>query len=260
MHQIRARIGLYVVFMTFAALALVVAVPAVAQSASTGDQGWQFEVTPYAWFAGMSGDIGAGPKEAHASASFSDIARDLDSAFMAHFEGRNGRWGFMVDPFYINLGESVRTPYGFKLAIKDKQLILGFEGSYRAYESEGKAVDILFGGRYNDLKTDLTPSGVPYPAFHFEKDWVDPIVGFRARFDLGPRWVFGLRGDIGGFSVGSKLTWDAVVRFDVRVSKAVSFNFGYGVVSTDYESGSGAGRFLYDVRMDGPFVGVAFHF
>jgi hypothetical protein len=89
---------------------------------------------------------------------------------------------------------------------------------------------------------------------------VDPIVGFRARFALGDRWAFGLRGDIGGFSLGSKLTWDAVARFDIRASKAVSFNFGYGLVSTDYESGSGASRFLYDVRMDGPFLGVAFHF
>jgi len=131
---------------------------------------------------------------------------------------------------------------------------------YRAYESEGKALDILFGGRYNGLTTDLTPSGVPLPSHHFAKDWVDPIVGFRARFALGDRWAFGLRGDIGGFSLGSKLTWDAVARFDIRANKSVSFNFGYGVVSTDYESGSGASYLLYDVRMDGPFVGVAFHF
>jgi hypothetical protein len=238
---------------------LMAAFPAGAQTEAPRE-GWRFELTPYAWLAGMSGNIGSGPKEAHTSASFTDIARNLDSALMLHFEARKGRWGFFVDPFYIDLGESVRTPYGFKLAITTKQLMVGFMASYRAYEKDGKALDILFGGKYNGLKTDLEPSGVPYPARHFKKDWVDPMVGLRARFDLGKYWVFGIRGDIGGFSVGSNLAWDAIARFDVRASKSVSFNFGYGVVSTDYESGSGENRFLYDVRMDGPFVGVAFVF
>ena len=257
MRKSSQRISSTAFFIAVTVLALA-ALPAAAQTGQ--EQGWQFELTPYGWLSGMSGTVGAGPKEAQVSASFTDIARNLDSGFMAHFEGRNGRWGFMVDPFYVDLGESVRTPYGFKLAIKAKQLILGAGAIYRAYENKGMAFDVLFGARYNQLKNDLVPSGVPYPSYHFEKDWVDPLVGFRARFDLGHRWSFGIRGDIGGFSAGSKLTWDAIARFDVRASKTVAFNFGYAALSTDYESGSGYSRFLYDVRMDGPFVGVAFHF
>jgi hypothetical protein len=146
------------------------------------------------------------------------------------------------------------------MAISNEQLVVQFQGTYALYEKDGNVVDLLFGGRYNDLKTDLTPSGVPLPAQHARESWVDPIVGLRARFDLGHRWAFGIRGDVGGGLGDSKLAWDAIVRFDIRASKGVAFNFGYSIVGIDYESGSGASRFLYDVRMDGPFVGVAFHF
>lgn len=238
---------------------LLAALPAGAQTAAP-DSGWRFELTPYAWLAGMSGTMGAGSKESHVQADFSQIAQALDSAFMLQFEGRKGRWGFMVDPFYINLSETVMTPYGFKLNVQAKQLIFGAAGSYRAYESEKGAFDVLFGLQYTEVKSGLVPLDVPYPSVSSKKDWLDPMVGFRARVNMGKRWVFGLRGDIGGFSVGSKLAWDAIARFDVKASKSVSFNFGYAVISTDYESGSGDDRFLYDVRMEGPFVGVAFIF
>lgn len=231
--------------------------PAAPASASWG---WQFELAPYGWFAGLSGTIGAGPNEARTSASFTDICHNLDSGFMAHFEGRKGRWGFLADPIYINLGASIRTPYGFKVAINVEQFLLGFEGTYRVYEKGGNSVDLLFGGRYSALKNDLTPSGVPYEAYHFSEGWVDPMVGFRGRFDLGRRWAFGIRGDIGGFDVGSRLSWDAMAYFDVRAGRSVSFSFGYAAIATDYESGSGDARFLYDVRMDGPFVAVGFSF
>jgi hypothetical protein len=222
--------------------------------------GWHFELAPYGWFAGMSGTMGVGPREAQTRASFTDICHNLDSAFMAHFEGRKEAWGFVLDPIYINLGASVRTPYGFKIAVNVEQFMMGFEGTYRAYEKDGNSLDVLFGGRYSALKSDLTPSGVPLPSYHFSKGWVDPMVGFRGRFDLGRNWTFGIRGDVGGFGVGSKLAWDAMAYFDLQASKAVSFSIGYSAVATDYESGSGATRFLYDIRMDGPFVGVGFRF
>jgi hypothetical protein len=241
-----------------AVMILALAAPVAAQAPAPDD--WRFELVPYGWFAGMSGNVGAGAHEAYTSASFTDICHNLDSGFMAHFGAQKGRWGFIVDPIYINLGASVRTPYGWKVKINVEQFLMGFEGVYRAYEKEGNSFDILFGGRYNALKNDLTPSGVPYNSYHFSKGWVDPMVGFRSRFDLGRKWTFGIRGDIGGFSVGSKLAWDAMAYFDVRTSKHVSFNLGYAIVATDYESGSGENRFLYDVRMDGPFVGVAFNF
>jgi hypothetical protein len=45
-----------------------------------------------------------------------------------------------------------------------------------------------------------------------DKDWVDPYVGFNATLPLGEKLELVLRGDVGGFDVGAKLAWQAVVR------------------------------------------------
>lgn len=240
-------------------LAIAGAMPAAAQ-AQPADGGWQFELTPFVWLSGMSGTMGAGATSAHVSASFSDIAKSVDSALMVDFVARDGRWGFIADPYYVDVAETVPTPYGYDVDIKSKQIMLGVAGSYRAYEREGSAIDLLFGGRYNQLESELRQSGTSFPVYTFKKDWVDPFVGFRSRLPLGERWDFDLRGDIGGFSVGSKLAWDATASLDFRLGKVVSLKAGYGVVSTDYESGSGDSHFLYDVRMEGPSVAAIFRF
>lgn len=41
------------------------AVPAPAQSQPSSQGGWQFELTPYVWLAGMSDDIGSGAPTFH---------------------------------------------------------------------------------------------------------------------------------------------------------------------------------------------------
>lgn len=259
MERPQARIGFRLCVVVVSVLALAAAIPATAQSQSPA-LGWQFELTPYAWLAGMSGEMGAGPTSAHVSVSFSDVARNVNSGFMAHFEARHGRWGFLVDPIYMDVGETFHTPYGLNLDMKAKQLILGLAGSYTVYQGNASAFDVLFGVCYNHLRSEVALAGTPFPPYVLDKEWLDPLMGFRARFTMGQRWDFGLCGNIGGFSIGSKLWWDAIARFDYRLNKTVAFNLGYAVISTNYESGSGFNYFLYDVRMEGPFVGIAFHF
>lgn len=38
--------------------------------------------------------------------------------------------------------------------------------------------------------------------------WVDPIIGARLSADLSTKVMVNLRGDIGGFGVGSDFTWN----------------------------------------------------
>ncbi|MGI9534573.1 MAG: hypothetical protein ACR2NW_06450, partial [Thermodesulfobacteriota bacterium] len=45
---------------------------------------WQFILTPYIWFAGLSGDISANGQQVDVSASFGDIFDQLDFAFQIH--------------------------------------------------------------------------------------------------------------------------------------------------------------------------------
>lgn len=41
-------------------------------------------------------------------------------------------------------------------------------------------------------------------------EWIDPVVGFRLRHQFTPTQSASLRGDIGGFGLGSSFSWQAV--------------------------------------------------
>jgi hypothetical protein len=92
------------------------------------------------------------------------------------------------------------------------------------------------------------------------KDWIDPIIGARFRADLSKKFSLAVRGDIGGFSVGSDFTWNASAILGYHFSQTVSAWLGYRALGVDYESGSGFSKFKYDVIMQGPIVGLGFHF
>ena len=65
---------------------------------------------------------------------------------------------------------------------------------------------------------------------------------------------------VGGFGIGSDLTWNAAIHLAVNPSDTMTVVLGYHVQNVDYEDGSGLGRFIYDMEISGPQLGVAFHF
>ena len=92
------------------------------------------------------------------------------------------------------------------------------------------------------------------------EDWVDPIVGLRYVAPISEHWDFIVRGDIGGFGVGSDFTWHASAFATWQVSEHGSLLFGYRHMDVDYDDGSGSSRFRWDVAEGGPTVGFAWRF
>ncbi len=67
------------------------------QSAETQD-GWTFSVAPYFWMAGISGETSQfGLPTVDIDSNFGDILSNLDFAFMAAGEARNGRFSVIGD-------------------------------------------------------------------------------------------------------------------------------------------------------------------
>ena len=177
---------------------------------------------------------------------------------MAHFEARNGRWGFLVDPQYANLGKTVDSQGRRHERTVDLNLeatVLGLAATYRLHESTKASLDLTFGARYAGLSADIAPRHVP--PFHASYSWVDPIVGLKGSARMSEAWTFIYRADVGGFGVGSDLTWCGALNFDARVSKRVSINFGVLAIHEDYKAGSSATDFTFDATFMGPFLGVS---
>ena len=71
-------------------------------------------------------------------------------------------------------------------------------------------------------------------------------------------------GDVGGFGVASKFSWQALaaVNYDFFVSKSVSWSgmVGYRGLYVDYSEGAGLTRYEYNMTMHGPVLGVTARF
>ncbi|MBV9741706.1 MAG: hypothetical protein JOZ30_18840, partial [Hyphomicrobiales bacterium] len=95
-------------------------------------------------------------------------------------------------------------------------------------------------------------------------DWTDPLIGARARFEIAPGQNIFVRGDVGGFGVGSKFSWQAIggYSFDFAQSNGVTYSglVGFRALYVDYSQGSGQARYAYKMLQIGPAIGVGFKF
>jgi len=236
-----------------AAFAILVAPQAAAQS---GSNEWQFAIAPYLWAAGMDGTMTIAAFEQDIDVPFSDIIENLDLAFMGHFDMRNERWVLSSDLIFVDLEDSEDLTGGTVTAGVDLT-ILEVAGGYRV----SPAVALLVGARWVDMGASLGYTGeIVNPDADAAKSWIDPLVGVNVFAPLSERWWLGLRGDVGGFGVGSELTWQAYADIGFKASHLVSIMFGYRALEIDYEDGDGLHFVGLDVLMSGPQLGVVFTF
>ncbi len=231
---------------------------------------WQFELTPYLWAAGLEGDVTVGGITASADASFADMVGSLDGGVSAHFEARKGRGSLFADGLYLRLSDDASGPLGFSKAdIEIEQFMAELGAAYRFWEEPigesdkgaGRprtvSTEVLGGARYTYLAGDLDLKvGPASTSLHGSKDWVDPFVGARVKCDLSEKLELTLRGDVGGFGVGSDLTWNVIGGLGCRLSESGVLRAGYRVLDIDYDGGG----FVYDVQMAGPWLAFTWQF
>ncbi|NCF29883.1 MAG: hypothetical protein GWP69_21100 [Gammaproteobacteria bacterium] len=213
---------------------------------------WQFTIAPlYLWAVGIDGDIGLGPATAPVNIKFSDALSNLSGAFTLHFEARKEKWNVLADYMWVGLEPSATLPTGAPLNVDLDMQIGELGGTYLVTEGS-PFVEVLAGARYQkiDLKASPTPVSV-------DENWWDGFVGARITGQWGNWKVVG-RADVGGG--GSDLVWNVSLLGDYRFKNWGSVFAGYRVLDYDYSSGSGASRFVFDTRLQGPLLGLAFHF
>jgi hypothetical protein len=235
---------------------------------------WEFIIAPYFWMASLSGDVTVHGIPTHVNLPFSDTLQALDFGGQVHLEAWKERWGLFLDITYMDLstsGQGVLPQKGPASGdIGMQEWLVEFGGLYRIatwpLAKDAKTaltLEGLVGGRYWNLLATLDLS-IPLTGTFVDtsgrKEWIDPFVGARIRLDLSDKFSLSLRGDVGGFDVGSKFTYNAVGLVGYNISRVVSVWLGYRVLGVNYESGSGFNKFQYDVTMYGPIAGILFRF
>ena len=229
-----------------------------AQDTSPKEKNWEFNLAPfYLWAVSIDGDLTVMGNAQSVKADFDELADSLEGFFTVHFEGMHkSGFGFLTDVSYLNFGGQQATPGPAPLTLDvDFTMVMAeLAGIYRFNLNEN-ALDLIFGGRYYRLDTEIEIVGVP-PRVDKDKDWVDAMLGARYIWTITDKWDFIARGDI-GFG-GSDLALNFAGLFNYQPWKHVSLLFGYRYMDVDYEDGSGADLFKYDMTIHGPVFGVNF--
>lgn len=268
---------LFSMMMTFGLLLAWLCSPASAQSRRTAPAGaWMFDVAPlYAWLPALEGDLTVRGRTAAVDVSAGEFVETLFDSFKfaasGRVEARQRDLILTLDVLYLSMEEDGETPLGGQVDVEFSQLLLEFGGGFRLGTWRlGRGVhpvislEALGGGRYVNLDTELGIAGAGPLGRRLDVDktvdWLEPFIGGRVRFTLSEKLALVIRGDVGGFGLGSNLTWALVSTLQYHVSRRIVLAGGYRVLDIDYDEGSGTNRFVYDVISHGPTFGFALRF
>jgi hypothetical protein len=195
------------------------------------DEDWHSTLAPLLWVATLSGDALAG--DGDGSSAELDEPLGLDSGVMATVEVGRGVWSVFLEGLYVDFAGSTRDLGGLTTEV-GLQAALGalctarHLGTWSLHDVEARtlALDGYAGARLA---------------------WVDLDVE-----------TAGLGGDSAGFGLASDLVWQAAARLTWRPWEGASLFAGYRLLDYDFAEGSGE-TLRFDVRLAGPFLGLALH-
>ena len=218
----------------------------------------QVILSPYAWAPGLKGKVGVVGPPANVNISSIQVIEHLQGALMGQVEVRKGRVGLLLEGFYSKLS----ADKGFRndlveANLTNQMLTLSAFLAYRLVETRKARLDLLAGARYWYMKDSI---GLDLPNNSFSLDatasWVDPLVGARLGYDLTDRLSATVRGDLGGFGVGSKFAWEALAGLNYKFTERSTGFLGYRYMFADYQDGD----FVFNAGMGGPIMGLGFSF
>jgi hypothetical protein len=232
--------------------------PTPQKTAASPDDSWHFSLTPYLWFAGMHGTVGARGHEASVHASFGDIFDYLNIGLMAAAEARYKKFGAPVDFLWMKLSDNKSLPFergpsSIKTTVN--QTMLSPKVSYRLVDGEMVKVDGNFGIRYFHLGTTLDFTGTgPQPSFYQSANWVDCIAGARITAGVSPKIQVSMFGDAG--AGGANLDYQVGGALGYKLKPSIILLAGWRYLDVDYEPKS---TFVYDTATSGLVIGATFN-
>lgn len=236
---------------------------AIAQERSD-EKHWNFLTEIYLVFVNMEGETGIGNNlSAPVNAGTSDIFGALKLGGMVYLEANTNKWAITSDFVFMNLEKEITPTMLISSGTAGTdQYIWELGGLYRI----NSFWEAGLGSRLTSLAVGLDGSRNTFPNNTEEfsesssKTFVDPIIITRLSTTIHDKWLLQFRGDVGGFGVGSDLTWQVQAYAGYRFSKLFQITAGYRIISIDYDKGENSDRFVFDMNEFGPVVRFGFNF
>jgi hypothetical protein len=204
---------------------------------------WKFEFTPYAWFAGIDGDVTVGDRTAEVDVGFGDLfdAVDIVGSFLTVTQYQ--RWVFwgQLDYFALDSDNLDNSPDIAK--VESDTLILTVAGGYQ-FDGfvKNSTIDVLGGIRYANMENTLSITGIG--TRKKDRGITDAVLVLRPSFQLMEKLRFNPTMSIG--TGDSDLTWELQPQLQYAFTEHVAARVGYR-------------RLAYDVKGDNVDFDGTFH-
>jgi hypothetical protein len=223
-------------------------------STENNKSGWNFIIEPYMMLPNMSGETGIGEviPPVEVDADVGDILGHLKMGAMLYMEATNDTWTISSDLIYMKLGQDIKTNQfvtGGNVTMQQLAWEVAGLRKVTPWLDAGLALRLMSLDMEINTQTLLSDRNAAT-----NETWVDPVIVARTQGLINDKWIYKVRGDLGGFGIGSDFTWQIQADFGYRFSKLFSTTLGYRVIGVDYSNSSGSDSFLYDVDTFGTVV------
>ncbi len=213
------------------------------------DNQWHIAVSPYLWFPGVHGTVGAQGHDLDYSASPGDLLSHFRFGLMGAVEARRNRLVTTIDTMWIRLADDKALPFpnvgADSATIKMTEFLLTPSVGYRLIDGKMFKADAMAGIRYWHFGENLTFSpGILGFDFSKSQNWVDPVVGGKILTALSPKIGITVGGDVGGWGTGSQLEYQVFGLLGYKVKPKWTLQAGYRYLYVDYEKGGGKDAFI----------------
>src|SRR5262249_44316260 len=177
-----------------------------AKSGGTGGD-WNLALSPYLWFPGIHGTVGAFGRNANLSVSPIDLLSHFRFGLMGTAEAQWKWLDLPIDVIWVRLGDDKARPTvglgATSVDLKASMFVLTPKEGVRLLDEPKIKCYFLTGFRYWRLGQDLkfSPS-VLNLASSTSQNWVDPLVGGRIESPLSSKLTATVFGDVGGWGTG----------------------------------------------------------
>jgi len=237
-----------------AGLALVSASSAFAQRT----EGWNFEVTPYIWYAGLEGDVTVDGQKTDFEKDASDLFKAVEAGGSLRIGASYDRlvFGALVDAFSLNTDEMdvEDQPAGGRME-SDLLMIEGMVGYRVDGWSEGQSFVIGVGARRLDMDMDLEVFGKGTRSK--ETEVVDGMLFVLPSMPVLPSMIEGLRfNPVLAIGAGdSDLAYEMFPQFQYQITENLAARFGYRTVGWKFKGDENEDNEL-NVRLAGLIAGI----
>jgi hypothetical protein len=234
--------------------------------------GWRFEATINGWAPSMIANVGvASFPTAAVDVGFFKLLSKINGVVPVSLIARNDNFIGGVDLYWSAVsagasfhGAAAQTNFGgVEASLHSAQTILtGFGGVRLPLQIANLNFYGIAGARYfsvnNTLNLNTAVAGFGLSATQ-GKDWVDPIIGFAARYFINEKWFVDAEADIGGYNKSA--TWQTFAAVGYNWTQNISSTLGFRALYVDYEKANNFnGSFRFQQTLLGPQATITYAF